>query len=49
MKRVFEIEWPDDNGEFWMNVDNLFLCLNAYCKNTTFKIKDLTDVKEEKE
>lgn len=29
MKRTFEIEFPDDCGEFWMNVDNLASCLRT--------------------
>jgi len=43
MKRIFVIEYPDDLGPFWMNKDNLLLCLNAYCPNTKFKISDITD------
>ena len=45
MKRVFEIEFPDDYGEMWMNQDNLMLCINAYCKNEDGEIKaiDVTD------
>ena len=27
MKKVFVIEWEDDWGEGWMNIDNLWLCL----------------------
>ena len=31
MKRVFEIEWPDGEGfgSYWMNVDNLLICLRT--------------------
>lgn len=29
MKRVFEIEYPDDFGPKWMNVDNLKMCLRS--------------------
>lgn len=29
MKRIFEIEWPDENGPMWMNVDNLMFCLKS--------------------
>lgn len=31
MKRTFEIEieWPDEHGPMWMNVDNLRRCLNS--------------------
>ena len=42
MKRTFEIEFPDDYDPFWMNKDNLLLCLNAYCPNTFFNVKDIT-------
>ena len=45
MKRVFEIEWPDEAGPLWMNADNLMLCINAYCKikNGKIKAEDITD------
>ncbi len=43
MKRVFEIEFPDELGEMWMNQDNLMLCINAYCENRDSKIR-ATDV-----
>lgn len=43
MKRIFEIEFPDECGELWMNVDNLMLCINAYCSNKDGKIR-ATDV-----
>uniref|UniRef100_A0A6M3LPW1 Uncharacterized protein n=1 Tax=viral metagenome TaxID=1070528 RepID=A0A6M3LPW1_9ZZZZ len=45
MKRVFEIEYPDECGEYWMNQDNLMLCINAYCENRDGRIKavDVTD------
>ena len=45
MKRVFEIEFPDELGEMWMNQDNLMLCINAYCDNKDGRIKatDVTD------
>ena len=45
MKRSFEIEFPDECGPMWMNKDNLLLCLNSYCKNTEFKVQDITDSK----
>ena len=41
-KRTFEIEWPDDYGTMWMNVDNLLVCLTEKCRNTTFKVTDIT-------
>lgn len=43
MKRTFEIEFPDDLGPLWMNRDNLLLCLTAYCRNTRFVVRDVTD------
>lgn len=43
MKRVFEIEFPDELGEMWMNQDNLMLCINAYCENKDGRIR-ATDV-----
>jgi hypothetical protein len=42
MKRIFEIEWPDDSGALWMNKSNLLTCLTAYCRNTTFSARDVT-------
>ena len=38
MKRIFEIEFPDDLGPMWMNKDNLLLTINAYCDNKDGKI-----------
>lgn len=29
MKRMFKIEYPDDCGPMWMNVDNLMICLRT--------------------
>ncbi len=45
MKRVFEIEFPDELGEMWMNRDNLMICINAYCdtKDGRIKTTDVTD------
>ena len=43
MKRIFEIEFPNELGEMWMNQDNLMLCINAYCENKDGRIK-ATDV-----
>lgn len=42
MKRIFEIEFPDENGPMWMNQDNLLICLLSYCKNTKFSVRDIT-------
>lgn len=41
MKARFEIKWPDDNGESWMNVWNLLACLTSKCPNTRFVVTDL--------
>ena len=43
MKQTYEIEYPDDHGKHWMNEDNLMACLCAYCKNTPFKVKEITE------
>lgn len=37
MKRIFEIEYPDDHGPMWMNRDNLLICLT-----TEFTVTDVT-------
>ena len=29
---VIEYDYPDD--KYWMNPDNVSLCLHAHCKNT---------------
>jgi len=42
MRRVFEIEWPDDCGPLWMNTSNLLTCLTEYCRNTKFRVRDVT-------
>jgi len=42
MNRTFKIEYPDDCGEMWMNVDNLMLCINAYCKGVDISAEDVT-------
>lgn len=46
VKRVFEIEWPEENGPMWMNVSNLLICLTNTCRNTRFTVRDLTDISE---
>lgn len=42
MQGTFQITWPDELGPHWMNKDNLLLCLNAYCKNVKFGVKDVS-------
>jgi len=41
-KKTFEIEWPDDHGETWMNEDNLMICLKKTCPNTEFSVREAT-------
>lgn len=38
-KAVFEIEWPDDHGDGWMNIWNLMMCLTKKCPNTDFTVR----------
>lgn len=42
MIRYFEVEWEDELGPMWMNVDNLILCINAYCEGEPCKARDVT-------
>ena len=42
MIRTFTIEFPDDHGPLWMNQDNLLICLLNTCRNTEFKVTDIT-------
>ena len=43
-KMVVELEWNDDMGEHWMNVDNLTILLytNQYTKRGFLSAKDIT-------
>jgi len=46
MKRTFEIEWPDDCGDFWMNKDSLMSCLTTETHvggKAWVKAEDVTD------
>jgi len=44
MKAVFEIEWPDELGENWMQDHNLALCIGNTCKGVAgIKIKAVDD------
>ena len=52
MKRIFKIEFPDGVGfgPFWMNVDNLILCLRTkefIGPKVKIAVRDITD--EEKD
>ncbi len=47
MKRMFEIEYPDDCGPMWMNVDNLMICLRTkefIGSKVKISVKDITDL-----
>lgn len=46
MKRLFVIEWPDDCGPMWMNVDNLILCLKSkehIGESVEISVRDITE------
>ena len=46
MKRMFEIEYPDDCGPMWMNVDNLAICLRTkefIGPKVKISVRDVTD------
>jgi hypothetical protein len=46
MRRIFAIDYPDENGPMWMNVDNLQLIIDSYCKdnkNHGIIVTDITD------
>jgi len=38
-KIIVEIEYDQPDDPYWMNPDNLAICLNAYCGNSDFKVK----------
>ena len=29
MRKTFELEWPDELGEYYFNIDNIKLCLET--------------------
>lgn len=45
------IIWDEPDDKFWMNPDNLKLCLRASCPNTNFQVVYLTipETDEDKE
>ena len=45
MKRTFTIEYPDDCGPLWMNVDNLLLVMTTrwHTSNAEITVEDITD------
>ena len=46
MKRVFEVEWDDELGPFWMNKDSLLACLNTKLHCGEGLIQNIEDVTE---
>lgn len=42
-KITVEIEWDEPKDEHWLNAGDVAICLHAYCKNTRFKVHELTD------
>ena len=38
-KIIVEIEYDQPKDPYWMNPDNVALCLHRYCKNTKFKVE----------
>ena len=47
MKKIFEIEWPDDLGEEWLNVGNLKTCLcSEICILSSIPI-NVTEIKND--
>lgn len=47
-RMIVELEWNDELGEKWMNMDNLALLLygQMYTKRELLSIKDVTDIVE---
>lgn len=45
MKRVFEIEFPDELGDSWMNKNSLMLYITTedHCSTITMSIRDVTN------
>lgn len=38
-KIIVEIEYDQPDDPYWMNPDNVAICLNAHCGNSDFKVK----------
>lgn len=36
-----EIQWDYPNEKNWLNIDNIWYCLQKVCKNTKFKVKEI--------
>ena len=50
MQRTFEIQFEDDLGPMWMNVDNLLICLNTttHCgEDAIIRVRDVTEERGE--
>jgi len=42
-KTIVKIEWDKPSDEDWLCADNICIALNAYCKNTKFKVTKLKE------
>lgn len=38
-----EIDWDNDDPH-WLNADNVHMCLQSYCKNTKFEVREVGGV-----
>lgn len=38
-KIIVEIEYDQPEDPYWLNPDNVAMCLHAYCENTKFKVR----------
>ncbi len=38
-KIIVEIEYDQPDDPYWMNPDNVAICLNSHCVNSNFKVK----------
>jgi len=38
-KIIIEIEYDKPDDPYWMNPDNLWLCLQKYCPNTKWDVR----------
>ena len=42
MKTTVEIEWDVPEEQLWLCVDNIAIALSLHCKNTKFKVKEVS-------
>ncbi len=42
MKKLVTIEWDEPADINWLNKYNIAVVLHEYCKNTKFKVEDVT-------